>query len=261
VGSPRLSIVVPAFDEARRIGRTLDRLSEFAAALPGGAEIVVVDDGSRDATAEEVARRAGPALRLVRLDENRGKGAALRAGVAATTGSEVLLCDADLSTPIEEYGRLRPHLGEAHLVLGSRAVAGSTIALRQPWHRELMGKIFNRLVRLGVVGGYRDTQCGFKLIAGGVARELFAAMVVDRFAFDVELLSLALRRGYVAREVGVTWRDSRESRVHPLRDSIRMLLDLARIRWRHRREPVVAGAAARNPPPAPPGSGPPQVLR
>ena len=102
-----------------------------------------------------------------------------------------------------------------------------------------MGKVFNRLVRLFVVGGFRDTQCGFKLLDGGVARELFAAMVIDRFAFDVELVWLALRRGYRVTEVGVEWRDSPQSRVHPLRDASRMFVDLLRIRWRHRREPGV----------------------
>ena len=245
--TPRLSVVVPAYDEAARIGRTLERLDAFSresdANGDGGVEIVLVDDGSRDATAE-VARRAGlPNLKLLSLPENRGKGAALRAGVAASAGAELLISDADLSTPIEEVRRLRPHLAEAELVLGSRAVADSRITQRQPWHREAMGKVFNRLVRLLVVGGFRDTQCGFKLLDGAVARELFAAMVIDRFAFDVELVWLALRRGYRVREVGVEWRDSPQSRVHPLRDASRMFFDLLRIRWRHRGER--AGGAAR----------------
>jgi dolichyl-phosphate beta-glucosyltransferase len=123
-------------------------------------------------------------------------------------------------------------------------VADSRITQHQPWHREAMGKVFNRLVRLLVVGGFRDTQCGFKLIDGPVARELFAAMVIDRFAFDVELVWLALRRGYRVREVGVEWRDSPQSRVHPLRDSSRMFFDLLRIRWNHRREPRTDRAAS-----------------
>lgn len=246
--TPRLSVVVPAYDEAARIGRTLERLDAFsrrsAAEGAGGVEIVLVDDGSRDSTAE-IARRAGlPNLKLLSLPENRGKGAALRAGVATTAGAEVLISDADLSTPIEEVGRLRPYLAEAELVLGSRAVAGSRITQRQPWHRETMGKVFNRLVRLFVVGGFRDTQCGFKLLDGGVARELFAAMRIDRFAFDVELVWLALRRGYRVREVGVEWRDSPQSRVHPVRDASRMFADLLRIRFHHRREPRVARTAS-----------------
>jgi len=236
----RLSVVVPAFDEEARIGQTLERLDAFARAHDAPVEIVLVDDGSRDRTAE-VARRSGlPNLKLVVLPVNRGKGAALRAGVAASSGEEVLISDADLSAPIEEYHRLRPHLAEAEVVLGSRALADSRITRRQPWHREAMGKMFNRLVRLLVVSGFRDTQCGFKLLEAGAARDLFADMVIERFAFDVELVWLALRRGYRVREVGVAWHDSPQSRVHPLRDASRMFLDLLRIRWRHRGEPRAA---------------------
>ena len=243
--TPRLSVVVPAYDEAARIGLTLDRLAAFARASADGVEIVVVDDGSRDATAEVVRAAALPQLTLVQLPANRGKGAALRAGVAASRGSEVLISDADLSTPIEEVEKLRPFLGEAEVVLGSRALAESRITRRQPWHRETMGKIFNAFVRLFVVGGFRDTQCGFKLLDGAVARELFASMVIDRFAFDVELVWLALRRGYRVREVGVAWHDSPQSRVHPLRDASRMLFDILRIRWRHRREPRATAESRR----------------
>ena len=233
---PRLSVVVPAYNEATRIGRTLERIGAFTATLSGGAELIVVDDGSGDGTSEVVRGAAPPGLRLMRLDRNRGKGAALRAGVAASSGSEILICDADLSTPVEEYDRLRPHLAECDVVLGSRALADSRITQRQPWHREAMGKMFNRLVRWLVIDGFRDTQCGFKLLDGDTGRALFADMFIDRFAFDVELVWLAVRRGFRVREVGVSWHDSPQSRVHPLRDSTRMLVDILKIRWRHRGE-------------------------
>ncbi len=234
---PQLSIVVPAYNEAARIGPTLDRLLAYARSLPGGAEILVVDDGSTDGTGRLALAPAYREIRWLRLAENQGKGAALRAGVLASTGAEVLLCDADLSTPIEEYERLRPHLSDAGLVLGSRGVADSKITRRQPAYRELMGRLFNVVVRVVAVGGIRDTQCGFKLLRGDLARSLFADMQIDRFAFDVELVWLARRRGAVVREVGVAWHDSPASSVHALRDSARMLADVLKIRWRHRGEP------------------------
>jgi len=251
--TPRLSIVLPAFNEAARIGPTLDRIREFTRALAGGAEVIVVDDGSTDGTSELAKRPEYREVRWLRLARNHGKGAALRAGVLASAGAEVLLCDADLSTPIEEYERLRPHLegvagdGGAGVVLGSRGLADSKITRHQPRYRELMGRMFNLLVRTLVVGGIRDTQCGFKLLRGGLARQLFADLQIDRFAYDVELVWLARRRGETVVEVGVTWHDSPESSVHALRDSARMFADIARIRWRHRREPARASAVATAP--------------
>ena len=237
----QLSIVIPAFNEAARIGPTLDRLCDFVRSVPGGVEILVVDDGSSDGTSSLALQPQYRGIRWLRLQENQGKGAALRTGVLASRGAEVLLCDADLSTPIEEYARLRPHLEIAGLVLGSRGVADSKITRRQPAYRELMGRLFNVLVRLVAVGGISDTQCGFKLLRGDLARSLFADMTIDRFAFDVELVWLARRRGATVKEVGVAWHDSPASSVHALRDSTRMLADVLKIRWRHRGEPAGPG--------------------
>lgn len=228
------SVVVPAFNEAERLGPTLERILAYFAQRAAPAEVVVVDDGSADATAEVASRFAPRGVRLVRLPANRGKGAALRAGVAACAGAAVLLTDADLSTPIEEIERLEAELAEAELVLGSRAVAGSRITRRQPWYRELMGRSFNRVIRLLGVTSLHDTQCGFKLLRGDVARRLFAELTVDRFAYDVELVWLARRRGFRVVEVGVAWHDSPASRVHPVRDAASMLVDVLRFRFRHR---------------------------
>ncbi len=228
------SVVVPAFNEAERLGPTLERILAYFERRAAPAEVVVVDDGSADATAEVASRFAPRGVRLVRLPANRGKGAALRAGVAACAGAAVLLTDADLSTPIEEIERLEAELAEAELVLGSRAVAGSRITRRQPWYRELMGRSFNRVIRLLGVTSLHDTQCGFKLLRGDVARRLFAELTVDRFAYDVELVWLARRRGFRVVEVGVAWHDSPASRVHPVRDAASMLVDVLRFRFRHR---------------------------
>lgn len=230
-----LSVVIPAFEEARRLGPTLDRVADHLGRRGAPYEILVVDDGSRDETSEVARTRAGLGVTTLRLPHNRGKGAAVRAGVGASRGSLVLLCDADLSTPIEELGRLQRHLGEAPLVFGSRARADSRIAKRQPWYRESMGRTFNLLLRAAGVRGLRDTQCGFKLLDGAVARDLFARATVDRFAFDAEIAFLARRLGHRIAEVGVEWHHVEQSRVRLVADSALMLVDVVRFRWRHRR--------------------------
>ncbi|MEM7480777.1 MAG: dolichyl-phosphate beta-glucosyltransferase [Acidobacteriota bacterium] len=231
--SALLSVVIPAYNEAERLVPTLDRVVEYLSGRAGSWEILVVDDGSEDATAEVATGQSG--VRVLRQPANAGKGAALRRGVEESLGARVLLCDADLSTPIEDLERLEPALDRGvDLAMGSRAVVGSDVAVRQPLYRELMGKTFNLFVRVFGVGGFRDTQCGFKLLKGKVARELFADLKTDGFAFDVELVWLARRRGYRIAEVGVRWANSEDSRVDPIFDSARMLRDILRMRWRHR---------------------------
>lgn len=237
--SPALSVVIPAYNEARRLGSTLDRVTEYLRGRQGSEgehEVLVVDDGSTDDTARRVASYPDPLVRLVRQPENRGKGAALRRGVAESRGERVLLCDADLSTPIQEVERLASRLDDgADVAIGSRAVAGADVQKHQPFYRELMGKTFNRIIRLLGVRGLRDTQCGFKLLDGEVARRLFRMLRTDGFAFDVELVWLARRHGLRVDEVGVRWIDSPDTRVHALYDSARMLRDVLLMRWRHRR--------------------------
>jgi len=231
-----LSVVIPAYNESSRLGATLLRLVEYLRLRGGAWEVLVVDDGSRDSTFEVAAGFSEQGVQPLRLSVNQGKGAALRRGVLNSRGRRVLLMDADQSTPIEDLSRLEPHLAEADVVLGSRAVADSSIERRQPRYREWMGRVFNRIVRLVAVDGIRDTQCGFKLLDGEAARRLFADMTVDRFAYDVELVWLARRRGLKVAEVGVSWVDHPDSRVDPLGDSLRMLWDVLTLRWRHRGE-------------------------
>lgn len=234
VSPPRLTVVIPAYDEALRLGSTLERVLGYLDRRGEPFELLVVDDGSRDETAA-VARAFEPrGAVLLRQPSNAGKGKAVRVGLLASRGDRILITDADLSTPIEELDRLLPVLERADLVLGSRAVDGARLELRQPFYRELAGKGFNLLVRLSGVRGIRDTQCGFKLFDGPLARSLARELTVDRFAWDVELVWLAQRRGLRVVEIGVEWRNDPASRVRFFRDATRMAFDLARFRWRHR---------------------------
>jgi len=226
---PDLSVVIPAYNEAARLPRTLARLSEYLGRGRGSHEILLVDDGSRDATAERAAE-AGAGVTVLRNDTNRGKGYAVRRGMLASRGARVLMTDADLSTPIEELPRLAARMDEGYdAVIASRALPGARIEVRQPWYRENMGRLFNLAVRLLVIGGVRDTQCGFKLFAGEPGRAIFSACRLDGFCFDVEALFIARMRGYRVAEVPVTWRNDAATRVGNWRGFV-AFLDLARIR-------------------------------
>lgn len=234
-----LSVVIPAFNEAQRLEPSLRSVLGFLTRRGRPFEVLVVDDGSSDGTAEVAGRFTEQGVRVLVQPRNRGKGAALKAGVLASRGAAVLLTDADLSTPIEELAKLEPYLSAdgsgADLVLGSRAVTGADIRQHQPFYREWMGKVFNLLIRLLGVRGVRDTQCGFKLLRGDVARRLFAEMSIEGFAYDVEMIWLARRHGYRLAEVGVIWSNSAASKVDPLRSSFEMFRDVLRIRFARRR--------------------------
>jgi dolichyl-phosphate beta-glucosyltransferase len=229
-----ISVVIAAYNEENRLPESLRRISAYFVAKKLEHEIIVVDDGSSDRTAGTVEAMSAhiPSLRCVRYQHNRGKGYALRTGVLATKGDVVLVSDADLSTPIEELEVLWPILaaGRCEVAIGSRALALSRIIKKQPWWRQAMGKIFNRVVRLLVLDDFCDTQCGFKLFAGSVARTLFAEARVDRFAYDVEILALAKKNGFRIAEIPVRWINAPGSKVDPIADSLVMIKDLIRIR-------------------------------
>lgn len=233
--TPAISVVVPAYREEQRLPATLDRVLAYLEARRLPFEVLVVDDGSPDRTAEVARSYEARGVKLLSQPENRGKGAAVKRGVLASRGAKILLTDADLSTPIEDLERLERELGRAPVVLGSRALGSSEITLRQPFYREAMGKTFNWILRrLGLVR-FRDTQCGFKLLEGETGRRLFAELTIERFAYDVELVVLAERHGLAVCEVGVRWADSAASRVNPLSDSARMLWDVLRLSLRRRK--------------------------
>jgi dolichyl-phosphate beta-glucosyltransferase len=234
-GTVAISVVIPAYNEETRLRDTLPRIVEYLSARGESFEILVVDDGSSDGTARVADEQARPEIRVLLLGSNRGKGAAARAGVLASRGSRVLLTDADLSTPIFELEKLEPLLAEAPVVIGSRASAEASIERRQAIHRRLMGKAFNRILHLlGLCTDFADTQCGFKLIEGQTARRLFTEIRIEGFAYDMELLELALMHGLQIREVGVLWINSPASRVRLIADSLFMLRDSIGLWWRLR---------------------------
>lgn len=232
-----LSIVVPAFNEARRLPnlfKGLDADIDLAARAAGliVEEVIVVDDGSTDETTSLLIARGGTdsRLRAISLDQNRGKGAAVRRGALEAAGEYVLVTDVDLSTPLSELAGLMSALREGgDLAIGSRALPLSRVAVHQSLHRELMGKAFNRLLRLLTGLPYRDTQCGFKLLPLETARILFELQRIDGFAFDAELCLNARRLGLRVSEVPVSWYDNADTKVKLFRSSLQMALDLLRI--------------------------------
>jgi dolichyl-phosphate beta-glucosyltransferase len=236
----RASLVIPAYNERNRIEACLRAVAEWRRSRPGGWDwdVLLVDDGSSDATPSVAARCAGELglpLRILRHDRNRGKGAAIRTGVLASGGDPVLISDTDLSTPLSEWAKLAERLPAHPVVIGSRAIDEELVLRKQPAYRRLLGKAGNVLVRMLAVPGIRDTQCGFKLFRGDVARELFADARIDGFAFDIEILYLARRRGYPIAEVPVRWFNSPESKVSVWRHALPTLVDLLRLRRIHRR--------------------------
>jgi glycosyltransferase involved in cell wall biosynthesis len=234
---PDLSIVVPAYNEASRLPRTLERVGDWVQRKRAVAgleiEVLVVDDGSTDDTAAVIkewqSRLDG--LRLVSNGTNRGKGYSVRHGMLEARGRIALFTDADLSAPIEEAEKLMIALEDADVAIGSRAVDRRLIESHQSAAREMAGRVFNGMVRLMTGVPFHDTQCGFKAFRMKRARILFEQQRIEDFGFDPELLFLARRHGLTAIEVPVRWAHDPGSKVHMVRDSLRMFWDLVKVRW------------------------------
>jgi len=235
VPEPALTVVIPAYNETARLEPTLRTVAGYLDEHEPACEVVVVDDGSTDDTAA-IARRFAeqwPKLRVVELGRNRGKGAAVRAGMLEARGRQVLFTDADLATPIAELAKLRAELAAGYdIAIASRAVPGATIHVHQSALRELAGRSFNVVVRALGIAPFKDTQCGFKLFTREAAHDLFGRATVDGFAFDVEVLLMARDRYRVA-EVPVEWLHVQESKVSRW-SGARAFLDLVRLRLRRR---------------------------
>jgi glycosyltransferase involved in cell wall biosynthesis len=234
---PSFSIVIPCFNEAARVGETLRLTLDYLASAAPESELIVVNDGSTDATASiarEVLENTEVATRLLENFPNRGKGAAVRSGLLAAREPIGLFSDADLSTPLSQTPKLIEPIahGEIDIAFGSRALDRSLIGIRQPWRREQAGRVFNLLVRAATGLPFWDTQCGFKAFRLNVCRPIIEAARIDGFAFDVELLYLAHRAGLRIQEIPVRWNHSEGSKVRFFHDSLGMLREVIALRAR-----------------------------
>jgi dolichyl-phosphate beta-glucosyltransferase len=243
-----LSVVIPAFNEERRLPPTLIHIIDHCENANLAYELIVVDDGSSDTTSDVVKKfgRVRSTVRLIRLPRNQGKGHAVKLGVLSSQGRRVLFADADGATPILELNRLWAALDQgADVAIGSRAKSSEDTHVSTLLHRKVLGRIFNNVVNLIILPGVADTQCGFKLFTRQAANFLFTHQRSDRFSFDVELLYLAKRAELKVDEVAVNWTNIPGSKVNLLLDSLLMLRDILRFRVRHRsvtRETFLAGA-------------------
>lgn len=229
-----ISIVIPAYNESARLARTLDRVLDFVRRQAWDAEVIVVDDGSIDRTADLVrdyARNNGM-VRLIQNPGNRGKGYSVRHGMLNAEGAIVVFTDADLSSPIEEAAKLLQALDTgADVAIGSRWLRSDLQTQRQSLARQIMGRAFNVLLRILLRLDFKDTQCGFKAFRRSAAKTLFPLQTVEGWGFDPEILFLARRFGFKVAEVPVVWAHDEGTRIQPLRDGSTMVLEMWRIRW------------------------------
>lgn len=227
-----LSIIVPAFNEERRIGKTIEAIQKYFAGKKITREIIVVDDGSTDNTSDVVRKMAErvPDLSVVRYDPNRGKGFAVKTGIERSRGTYIVFTDADNSTPIQEFEKFYPLVRQDSIVIGSRYTSGSNVLIKQPFYRVLLGRLGNFLIQTLLFEGIRDTQCGFKALPHEAAKEIFSRMKVRRFGFDIEMLAIAYLLGYEVREIPVSWYNSPDSRLRPIKDSVKTFIDLVYIK-------------------------------
>lgn len=239
-----VSIIIPAYNEEQRLPITLGETFDYFVKRGEPFEILVVDDGSRDATSRLVQEFAEThasqpicfAIKCLSYGGNRGKGHAVRFGMLRAQGDWRLFCDADLATPVEEYDLILAEMRDrkAQIGIGSRPLRESHLLVHQPWYREWLGRGFNKAVRILAVQGMADTQCGFKIFTAQAAQDVFSRCRLDGFAFDSEALFVAKRLGYTVVEVPIRWSHKAGSKVNMWRDGSRMLCELSTVRWLHR---------------------------
>ena len=233
---PAYSIVIPAYNESARLGATLARVLAYVHGQGWDAEVIVVNDGSRDDTADIVRAYAAkdPAVRLVENPGNRGKGYSVRNGMLNARGRVVLFSDADLSSPIEEAPKLFAALDAgADIAIGSRWLSAESQTQRQPLHRQLFGRIYNLILRLTLGLQFADTQCGFKAFKQPAVQAIFPRQKIERWGFDPEILFLARKLRFKVAEVSVAWAHRDGTSINPLVDGFRMVMEMMRIRWYH----------------------------
>lgn len=229
----KLSLIVPSYNEELRLPPTLDRIAAYVSASERPTEVLVVDDGSKDKTAEVAASYADriPNLRVLKNGENRGKGYSVRHGMLEAKGEVVLFSDADLSAPIEEADKLLAAMGQYDVAIGSRAMDRSLIKVHESAFREFAGIVFNKIVRIVLRLPFVDTQCGFKAFRRERCKVIFDQQRIERFGFDPELLYLARHHGLKSVEIPVRWSHSPATKINMMRDSIQMFVDVFTIRW------------------------------
>lgn len=241
------SIVLPAYNESERIASTLEKILAHAAQQRWNVEVIVVNDGSSDTTADIVRAYSAknPQLRLLENPGNRGKGYSVRNGMLHARGEVLLFSDADLSSPIAEAGKLFEAIREGtDVAIGSRWLKAELQIHRQPLHRQLFGRIFNLALRVVLGLKFKDTQCGFKAFTRTAAQTIFSRQQIERWGFDPELLYLARKFGFVVREVPVAWSHREGTRINPVRDGVRMLGEMLEIRWNEARGKYAGARAA-----------------
>jgi glycosyltransferase involved in cell wall biosynthesis len=231
---PTYSIVIPAYNESARLGVSLEKVLAYVHAQGWDAEIIVVNDGSSDNTAEIIRTfaRKDPMVKLLENPGNRGKGYSVRNGMLHAEGRFIVFSDADLSSPIEEAPKLLKALqGGADIAIGSRWLRAETQTQRQPLHRQIFGRIFNLLLRISLGLQFADTQCGFKAFKRTAAQAIFPLQKIERWGFDPEILFLARKLGFKVQEVPVVWGHSGGARINPLVDGAKMFQEMLRVRW------------------------------
>lgn len=228
----KLSVLIPAYNEEMRVGDTLKLFKDYLDQQDYAYEVVVVDDGSKDLTAETV-RKTHPWAQVAEYSVNRGKGYATRYGAQVCKGEFILISDADGSTPIDDIEKMWPKFDAGcDIVIGSRAMVDSDVQIRQPLYRQSMGRIYNMVLRLLVLTPFKDTQCGFKAFRQSIVNPVIGRMTCDGFGADCEMLYIAAKLGYTVDEVPVRWLNSPDTRVHPIFDSLDMLREVLLIRFK-----------------------------
>lgn len=223
-----LSVIIPAYNEEKRLASSLKATLDFLKYEKKDFELIVVNDGSKDATAKIASKFD---VKLISYEENHGKGYAIKKGVEEAKGKYILFLDADNATPISEMDKLLSKLKDFDIAIGSRYLPGSMIERKQPWYRVMIGRMGNMVIRFLLIRGINDTQCGFKAFRKDAAKELFGKLKTYRFGFDIEVLARAQKKKYKVLEVPVAWHHTENSQVRFLRDSYRTLMDLFRIWW------------------------------
>ncbi len=228
----QLSIIIPAYNEEKRIQGTLEKILHYCTQHKYSYEILVVNDSSTDKTMEVVQSIHNKRIRIIENTQNRGKGYSVKQGFLQAYGDWILFTDADLSTPIEEVETCFRYTDRYSVVIGSRNLSMSQIVIKQPFVRSSLGKFFPFFVRFLLLPGIRDSQCGFKLFRKDVAKKIAEKQIIDGFCFDAEQLFLAKKMGYKIKEVPISWANDERSKVRIVADSLAMFLDLFRIRWK-----------------------------